>query len=415
MLDNAGSTAGISWKRNFYTLWVAQIIAIIGFQSVQPFLPYYIQELNIDNLADASIWAGYLGTVHGFSMALSAPIWGAIADRFGRKPMVVRAMVGGGVTVILTAFVGTVEQLLVVRFLHGVLSGSVTASITMVSTTTPKAHLGYALGMMSTAFMFGGAIGALIGGPAIDYFGYYNCFIASGLLVVLAGIMVQSQVREHFQRTAKAARKSFLNDARRVLQIGNFRVVLVCISLMQFSFAVVMPVFPLFLQELAQTTNIASLAGPIFASSMLVGGLSSAAVGRWSSRIGVQRGLVGGLAITAFFFFAEGLAPTLKIFVTLMILGGISGGALRPLTNLLVSQIIPEEDRGKAFGVLTSASALGWGGGPAIGGYMGAHLGYRSVFFFTSALFVLVALWVWRAMRQMHSEPSDSEPIFSPN
>ena len=74
-----------------------------------------------------------------------------------------------------------------------------------------------------------------------------------------------------------------------------------------------------------------------------------------------------------------------------------------------------EEDRGKAFGVLTSASALGWGGGPAIGGYMGAHLGYRSVFFFTSALFVLVALWVWRAMRQMHSEPSDSEPIFSPN
>ena len=184
MLDNAGSTAGISWKRNFYTLWVAQIIAIIGFQSVQPFLPYYIQELNIDNLADASIWAGYLGTVHGFSMALSAPIWGAIADRFGRKPMVVRAMVGGGVTVILTAFVGTVEQLLVVRFLHGVRSGSVTASITMVSTTTPKAHLGYALGMMSTAFMFGGAIGALVGGPAIDYFGNYNCFIAFGCKIV---------------------------------------------------------------------------------------------------------------------------------------------------------------------------------------------------------------------------------------
>ncbi len=414
-MNKAASASTISWKRNFYVLWVAQIFAIVGFQSVQPFLPYYIQELNVEGLAQASIWAGYLGTMHGIAMAISAPIWGAIADYFGRKPMVVRAMVGGGLTVLLTAFVATVEQLLVVRFLHGMLSGSVTASITMVSTTTPKAHLGSALGMMSTAFMFGGAIGTLVGGPAIDYFGYYNCFLGSGLLVTVAGVMVQWQVKENFQRVASQEGSGFLDDARRVLHIKSFRLVIVCVSLTHFSFAVIMPVVPLFLQELAQIDNIASLAGPIFASTMLVGGLTSAAVGRWSHRIGVRRGLVVGLLITAGFYLAKGLAPTLPLFIVLMVLGGMASGTTRPLTNLLVSQIVDEEDRGKAFGVLTSASAIGWGGGPIIGGYLGAHLGFRSVFFVTAALFVLVALWVGRAMRQLPLDPPEPRVVSAPN
>ena len=342
----------ISWKRNFYILWFAQIIAIIGFQSVQPFLSYYIQKLNVEDLAEASIWAGYLGTMHGFAMAISAPIWGVVADRFGRKPMVVRSMVGGGVTVLLMAYVASVEQLLAVRFLHGVLSGSVTASITMVSTTTPRAQLGFALGMMQSAFMFGAAIGALGGGPAIDYFGYHTCFLVAGCLVVLGGILVQFGIEENFQRAAVQAdgESRFIDDARRVLRLKAFRVVVVCLTLIQFSFGVCTPVIPLFLQELAQIDNVASLAGLIFALSMLAGGASAAFMGKWSDRISVQKALVSGLVVTAFFFFAKGLSPTVQILATLMILSGLSSGIIRPLTSVLVTRIVAEEDRGKAFG-----------------------------------------------------------------
>ena len=86
----------LSWRVNFYTLWAAEVMAIIGFQAAQPFLPYYIQELGVEDLSDALIWSGYMGTVAGLAMAISAPIWGAMADRCGRKPMVVRSMLGGG-------------------------------------------------------------------------------------------------------------------------------------------------------------------------------------------------------------------------------------------------------------------------------------------------------------------------------
>ena len=86
----------VPWRRNFYILLAAELCAIIGFQAVQPFLPYYIQEFDVEDLKEALIWAGYIGTAGGVAMAISSPIWGIVADRYGRKPMVVRSMIGGG-------------------------------------------------------------------------------------------------------------------------------------------------------------------------------------------------------------------------------------------------------------------------------------------------------------------------------
>ena len=130
---------------------------------MQPFLAYYVQEFSIDDLDEALLWAGYLGSVAGFAMAISSPIWGAVADRFGRKSMVVRSMIGGGITVFFMAYAESILELLIARTLQGALAGTVTACITMVSTTTPKRHLGFAMGMMQGAFLLGAALGPLMG------------------------------------------------------------------------------------------------------------------------------------------------------------------------------------------------------------------------------------------------------------
>ena len=172
----------ISWKRNFYILWVAQAAAILGFQSVQPFLPYYVQVLGVKDLSEAAVWAGYMGTASGMAMAFSAPFWGAMADRFGRRPMVVRAMVGGGLTVLLMDYTRTPLELVLARFLQGLLAGSVTACITLVSTSTPRAHLGYALGMMQSAMMVGAAVGMIGGGALIDGIGYRDTFLIAAII-----------------------------------------------------------------------------------------------------------------------------------------------------------------------------------------------------------------------------------------
>jgi DHA1 family multidrug resistance protein-like MFS transporter len=391
---------------------MAEVIAIIGFQAVQPFLPYYVQEFEIADLGEALLWSGRMGTAAGLAMAISSPIWGGLADRYGRKPMVVRSMLGGGIAVILMAYVQTVEQLLVVRVIQGALSGTVTACLTLVSTSTPRSHVGFALGLMQGAFMLGASVGPLLGGPLIEQFGYQTCFLYSGITVVIAGFAVQIWVREDFQRSQQvetsARHRLPGRDVWRLLGIKAFVILIVSVTSMSFTFGFIMPVVPLFVQQLAGPGhgNIVSMAGIIFAAGGLVGALSSAVMGRFSDSIGPKAVLVGGLVAAAVFHLAQGFAQSVTMLGVLFVFGGLATGAIRPVANALVARIIEERDRGKAFGIMSSAAALGWAAGPLGGSWIGATWGLRSVFFVTAFLFLAVALWVWIAMDEPSAEPN---------
>lgn len=401
MSNSDGEFSG--WRRNFYTLWVAELAAIIGFQAMQPFLPYYIQEFEVGDLGQALVWSGRMGTAAGLAMAISSPLWGSLADRYGRKPMVVRSMIGGGLSVLLMAYVTSVEQLLVTRVLQGALAGTVTACLTLVSTSTPRQHLGFALGLMQGAFMLGASVGPLLGGPLIEAFGYKTCFLWAGVAVILAGISVQFLVHEDFTRARKVESSAKYRmpgrDMLRLLADRPFLVLVLTVTAMSFAFGFVMPVVPLFLQELAGHTDIISLAGAVFAAGGLVGAVSAAVMGRYSDRIGPRRVLVGGLFSAALFYLAQGYAQSVLAFGVLVVLTGIATGAVRPVANSLITGIVSEGDRGKAFGVMSSAAALGWAAGPMAGGYLGAHYGFRSVFVATAILFLAVGAWAWFAMK----------------
>ena len=390
------------WRRNFHTLWAAELTAIIGFQAMQPFLPYYIQEFEVDSLSEALVWAGRMGTSAGLAMAISAPVWGTLADRYGRKPMVVRSMFGGGLCVVLMACVPSVELLLLTRVIHGVLAGTVTACLTLVSTSTPRAHLGFALGLMQGAFMLGASVGPLIGGPMIELFGYRDCFLVAGSLVVLAGLCVQLQVREDFHRSRSVESSSRYRlpgrDMVRLLSLRPFLVLVATVISMSFAFGFIMPVVPLFLQQLAGGRDILSLAGMIFGLGGLMGALSSAVMGRFSDHLGPRRVLVGGLWAAGVLYLAQGFSTTVGALGTLVVLNGVATGSVRPVANSVLTRIIAEEDRGKAFGVMSSMAALGWALGPLAGSYLGAELGFRSVFYATSVLFLIVGGWAWVAM-----------------
>ena len=390
----------VSWRRNFYTLWVTEICVIVGLQAVQPFLPFYIQYLGVQELSQALIWSGRMGTAAGFAMALSAPFWGNLADRVGRKPMVVRSMLGGGLAIVLMIYAQTVEQLLLVRVLHGFLSGTVTACMTIVSTTTPRPHLGFALGMMQGGFMLGASVGPYLGGVLIDRFGYHPTFLGAATVAVLAGLAVQLWVREEFSReaTKNGDRGGVVRDARRLLAIPSFRVLAVSFCIIQFSFAAGFPVVPLFLQQLAGGGNVVSMAGLIFAVSGIVGALASVVMGKWSEDLGLARVLTGGLICCSVVVAAQGIAGNVPQLASLVVLGGFFGGLIRPVGNVLVTRYVPDADRGKAFGVLGSATALGWAPGPAFGGFVAAEYGFHVVFLISAALMFAVAVGFWRTM-----------------
>jgi predicted MFS family arabinose efflux permease len=256
---------------------------------------------------------------------------------------------------------------------------------------------------MQGTFLLGASLGPLLGGPFIEHFGYYNCFLVSGVMVLVAGVAVQLWVREDFQsenipERAGGGQESFFQGAARLLRMRAFLIMLACMTLVQFAFGVIMPVVPLFLQQLAGEDDILTLAGLIFSLMGLIGAFTSALVGRWSDYLGARQTLLGGLAATAILLVAQGLSVSVAMLGTLMVLTGLATGAIRPITSSIITRIVAEEDRGKAFGIITSATAFGWALGPTAGAYMGSAWGFRAVFFVTAAFFSIVACWAWRAM-----------------
>jgi MFS family permease len=134
-----------------------------------------------------------------------APIWGSLADRYGRRVMLIRATLAGSVIAFLMGLAASPQQLVLLRILQGGLCGTVAAAVTLVSTSTPDENLGTALGVMQTSQFVGQAMGPVIGGVLADAFGYRAVFPISSLLMAISLLLVVFLVREKFEAPARSA------------------------------------------------------------------------------------------------------------------------------------------------------------------------------------------------------------------
>src|SRR5664279_4184417 len=254
-----------SWQRVLWASWIAQILAIVGFSFVYPFLPLYVQHLGVHDQHAVLIWSGFLYAGTTVAATIFAPLWGSISDRYGRKMMVVRAMGCGALLICLMIFVQNPGELLVIRILQGALTGSVAASMALVAATVPRERLGFAMGLMQTALFTGGSIGPLVGGQMDVRFGFQATFLTAALLLVVATVIVTVYVEEQFIPAAAqrdTPRRSLGTDARAILRDRQLALVIVVVCAVQFGGQIVAPILPVFVQALGGTTrNAAALAG----------------------------------------------------------------------------------------------------------------------------------------------------------
>ena len=118
-------------------------MAIFGFSFAFPFLSIFIsQDLGVHSNRDLYLWTAAAASASGLSMGIASPIWGVMGDRYGRKPMLLRSMIGGALTVGLIYFAQTPTELLVLRFLQGATSGTVAAATALVAAETPRNRVG---------------------------------------------------------------------------------------------------------------------------------------------------------------------------------------------------------------------------------------------------------------------------------
>jgi DHA1 family multidrug resistance protein-like MFS transporter len=382
------------WKRNLAAAWVSQLLCVLGFNSVFAFLPLYIQGLGVTDPDQVKLWTGWISTGGQLSMAIMAPIWGALADRYGRKMMVQRAAFSGAVFVFLIGLSTNVTQVMILRTLQGVFSGVMAAFVTLVASTTPRGKEGFSMGMMQMAVYSGSTVAPLIGGLLADAMGFRATFYLSSAMLILGGLVAWRFTEENFVPST-GPRRSFRSSTKDILSNKVVVSMTVLVAAIYFTGSVVMPMLPLFVQELEPTTDrLATITGAIQAAGALTSAIAAALIGRLSDRVGHRRMLViAGIGMALVYIPMMFVRNSMQLLLLNGALGLFLGG-LMPASNALIALNVKRENQGATYGLTASAGAAGRAIAPLFGSMTAVSLGIRSLFPMAAALYAAIALWV---------------------
>jgi DHA1 family multidrug resistance protein-like MFS transporter len=417
-MKQRGRAQPISWRRNLYALWIAQTLTIVGFSLRTPFLPYYIKDLGADSFASQALWAGIINAGGAAVMAISAPIWGIVADRYGRKPMVLRAMFAGSLTIGLMSLAQSPWHLLILRFIEGGFTGTVTASTTLVASTTPKERMGFGLGMMQMAVFSGASIGPLIGGILGDQIGYRPTFVIAGSMLFISGLIVLTQVQETFTRPARGTVDEQQGLPLRAIMFSGAMLAMVMVMFtLRVGSSSIQPIMPLYVERLAHSaTELSTLSGITLGIAGLTSAFASITLGRLADRIGQRPVLFASAIGVGLLYLPQAFAQTPLQLIILQGLFGIAAGGVMPSANAIVAHLTPAERRGAVYGFTAAATSLGGFVGPLGGSSLAAAVDIRYVFLVSGGLMVAVGLWVVHAVRpNALYAGSDRQPADAPS
>jgi MFS family permease len=382
----------VNWRRNLAALWFAEFMAIFGFSFAFPFLSIFIsKDLGVHPGHDLDLWTAASASASGLALAIASPIWGVLGDRFGRKPMLIRSMVGGAITVGLIYFVQNPTELVILRFLQGATSGTVAAATALVAAETPRSRVGWSLGVVTSAVALGGAIGPVIGGIAGSLLGLRLVFLGAGILLMLSLIPVLLIVRESPLRRVSGARVSTLAMIGKQpglkqqlgVLIGAQGLINVCSSATQQ--LVVLRLIDMLSSGVSAVTGLGfGLAG--IASS-------AAAVGytRVTRRLGYVRTSALAAACVAVAVALIGVAPWASLVVIGVGLNGLFSGVIIPATAGMIGLDTPHDAQSTVFGLNASSVALGFFLGPIIAGTVAATSSVSAALYVIAAIALVLA------------------------
>lgn len=369
-----------------------------------PFLPLFIGTLGVGDVQQVEIWSGISSFGQAIVLSIFSPIWGAVADRRGRRLMVLRAAFGGGVVIGLIGFSQNLWQFLALRFTQGALTGVVAAASALAISLVPRSRIGTALGLIQMSTFAGNAVGPSLGGFTADHFGYRAGFVVSGGLFILAGLITVFFVHEHFvpppPGTAASGLGGILRDIRARGRDRQLLIMMIVLFSAQFGVNVVQPMLPLFVQYLDPTQSPATVTGLIFTVAGVVAAISSIVWGRMGDRIGYRRLLIAMALGAGLIYIPQALVMSVVQLIVLRGVLGIFDGGLLPSANALIaSSNQPEKagersSHGTTYGLVYLANGLGFAFGPLAGGLIAASFGLRNVFLVTAAILLVIGIYL---------------------
>lgn len=375
----------INWRRNLFVSWIGCFFTGASFSLVMPFIPVYVEQLGTPK-SQVELFAGLAISTNAFAAAIFSPIWGNLADRKGRKLMMVRAAAGMTVTMGSLAFVPNVYWLLIMRFLTGVLAGYIPNATAMIASQAPREKSGWALGTLSTGTVAGNLIGPTIGGLLAQWFGLRNVFIITGAILLLCTILTVFLVKENFQPVEKKDMLSMKQLGNKIDHMSILVGLFISSLILQLGATSISPILALYIRQLSgNSANTLLISGFIVSVVGISAMISSPLLGKLGDRIGNHIILLGGLIFAFLCFVPMAFVKTPFQLGFLRFMLGFSTGALMPSINTLIGKISPPEGVSRIYSYNQMFNNFGQVLGPMLGSSVAHTLGYPAVFLATSA------------------------------
>jgi DHA1 family multidrug resistance protein-like MFS transporter len=388
------------WQQTLFILVAAQLVSAVGFGMFFPFLPLYVEHLGTNTGFSLEFWAGMVFSGQALTMAISSPIWGSLADRYGRKAMIERAMYGGAVIILLMGFARSAEELALLRAFQGAITGTIAAINALTASLVPRERVGYAMGMLQVGLWAGIAAGPMLGGVVADLFGFRAAFIVTAILLLISGIVVTFGVQERFTPPPQGTRRTgIMNDWRRILVLPGVAAAYTTRFLNWLGPNMLLPVLPLYIATLMHgNEGVSTFTGIVVGLSSAAGTVSALYLGRLGDRIGHRRVLLAGTAVAALGFIPQAFVTTGWQLLMLQALTGAATGGMNPALSALLARYTGSGDEGAVFGIDNSVNSAARAAAPLLGAALAAWFGLPSIFLATALVLLGAAALTYRCL-----------------
>ncbi len=380
-----------SWRVNLISVWFGCFFTGLAISQILPFLPLYVSQLGVTSHEALSMWSGLTFSITFLVSAIVSPWWGSLADRKGRKLMLLRASLGMAITIFLQAFASNVWQLFLLRGLMGLTSGYIPNAMALVASQAPRERSGWAISTLSTAQISGVIVGPLMGGIVADHLGLRPVFILTSVLLIVSFVVTLFLIKEGARPTSNKAQQLSGKAVFTVLPYPFLIISLFITTLViQLCNGSIGPILALFIKYLdPASTNVAFMSGLIAAIPGIPALIAAPRLGRLGDRIGTAKILMAAMIFAVVLFFAMSFVGSPVQLAVLRFLLGFADGAMLPAVQTLLVKYSTEQVTGRIFGYNQSFMYMGNVVGPLMGAGVSAMAGFRWVFVAT-AIVVLV-------------------------
>lgn len=396
----------MQWKALVWFLTVTSLLMSASYTMLVPFLPMYlIEELGVA-ATEVNIWSGIIFSSTFLISAIMAPIWGAMADKRGRKMMALRAAACLAISYVWGGMVETPWELFAMRCFQGFSAGLWPACLAIMTSAAPKEKMGWCLGLMQGGMTAGGVLGPLFGGVLAEVFGMRASFYLAGAALGVIALGIALFIKEDRSVLIQQNHnKKSDGGSMKLLKVPVIFRMLMAAAVVQLAVMLVQPVLPLYIAELqGSMDNIVLVSGIVFSVVGISGVVAAPLWGRAGTNIGYRWALYLALLGSGIFGIVQAIPDTITPFVSWRFVGGIFFAGIFPAINALFAENTLPNERGRVYGLSYAFQQIGSVAGPILGGLMATYWGNSIVVMAHGAVLILLVAVLY-ALRPKNAEP----------